>query len=139
MTSKQFKTYIKACGHDSIKITPQLIAKWWYVFNDLIFDGFLNKFPPHVDIRERNDEDDAIAWVIWSDDECTLGFDCFQINDVKMFCAILVHEMAHIENSLKYPHYITCHNPKFLQWKDTVESRLNLPFGITYGPQDFKI
>jgi hypothetical protein len=130
---KKIVAHLERRGHVSdFKVTPVLVARWWNLINEALFDGKLIQ-PHRIVVRKfRNDHGWCIPMAKKGKVILGINSDFF---DRKQFICVLVHEMVHQwewSNGFWSDNPSQQHDKSFWQWKQPIKEILNLPLYESY-------
>lgn len=129
---KKILAHLKRRGHVSdFKVTSVLVARWWNLLNEALFDGML--IPPHKIVVRRFRDDLGWCQPMAEKGKVVLGINS-EFFDRKQFICVLVHEMVHQWEwtTGNWRENLSHHGKTFWYWKRPIEEILGLPLHKTY-------
>lgn len=122
-TRKKIRKHLSSKGKKcDFVVTEFLVMYWWRLLNVAVFDGILPQ-PNKLIIRNFRDYTYGFCDGNTAEDYY-LGFRR-TYESRKMFLIVLVHEMVHSHEIIKYGKMT--HGRTFFEWEDIISKRVGLP------------
>ena len=123
---KKVRNHLKRCGSHQVHLTEHMVAYWWSVLNQAVFEGEL-PYPVEIVVKP----------VVGAYGECLPTNDnngSIYIHSGpmkrKLFIIVLVHEMVHQHEMVHYGEMT--HGKTFYEWKETIEGKIGVPLMRVY-------
>lgn len=124
---KLIKQHLKEKGREPINVTIDVVEYWWDILNIAVF---VEELPRPVKVKVKT-LTTSWAWTKSSGlpNRVNLVI-CDKFETYRLFLAILVHEMVHSYEYLKYEDM--SHGETFTKWKGRIKRTTNLPLKTKY-------